>query len=90
METYVRIDSLPVGKEFFYNSYKYLKISSKPVNPLIGLSLNEGLCAAVHVNSGEVHAFSKQMVEIEGEGEWYFSDNKEDISNQDQDKKEKD
>jgi len=81
----VRPDFLPSGKEFTYRDNKYIKISSNPINPLVNISLEEGLCAAVHVDSGEVHAFSKQMVEIEGFMEVFMRDTEENSPDRNQD-----
>lgn len=60
----IRVDLLEAGREFVFNSHKYIKLASVPTNPLVELSVRQGLYAAVHVGSGEIHAFDKQLVEI--------------------------
>lgn len=66
MKCELRVDCADSGQKFVWNNFEFIKLSSKQQNPLVRLSTEDGLCLAVRVDNGEVHAFSQQMVEVEG------------------------
>lgn len=64
MTTMVQAQNVIGGTKFLYRNIEYLKLS-KQTNPLIVVKESvKNPCLAVHVDTGDLHVFTTELVEI--------------------------